>query len=85
MSSPGHQICTNTLNDKSRIAAMIGARKVERSLSEKAKAAFRQAARKVVEIAEQSGTPIIVWEDNQIKELSPHDFATRHNGAAESE
>lgn len=64
---------------------MIEAKKPERSLTQKANAAFKQAAKKVVQRAEQSGTPIIVWEDNQVKELSPDDFATRTNGAAENE
>jgi hypothetical protein len=31
-------------------------------LTEKANAAFRQAAAKVVERARQTGTPVIVWE-----------------------
>ena len=36
-----------------------------------ADAAFEQAARKVIERAEQTGTPVIVWEDDAIKELEP--------------
>jgi hypothetical protein len=35
-------------------------------LSTKAIAAFRQAARKVIERARQTGTPIIVWEDGKV-------------------
>lgn len=40
------------------------------TLSEKAEAAFKQAARKVVERARQTGTPILLWEDGRIKEVS---------------
>ena len=41
------------------------------SLSDKADAAFRQAAAKVVELARQTGTPVVLWEDDQVKEVSP--------------
>jgi hypothetical protein len=44
------------------------------SLSEKAAAAFEQAARKVVERARQTGTPVVVWEDDQVKEIPPEKF-----------
>jgi hypothetical protein len=37
-------------------------------LTEKANAAFRQAAAKVVERARQTGTPVIVWEKGQVAE-----------------
>ncbi len=40
------------------------------SMREKAEAAFLQAARKVIERARLTGTPIIVWEDGQIVERS---------------
>ena len=43
--------------------------KVE-TLTEKANAAFQQAATKVVERARQTGTPVIVWEDGQVIERS---------------
>jgi hypothetical protein len=41
------------------------------SLSDKANAAFRQVAAKVIERAKQTGTPVVVWEDGQVKELPP--------------
>jgi len=51
---------------------------IERSktsdLTQLAEAAFEQAARKVVERAKQTGTPVIVWEDGQVKELPPEHF-----------
>ena len=40
------------------------------SLTEKANAAFRQAAAKVIERARQTGTPIIVWEEGRVIERS---------------
>jgi hypothetical protein len=47
-------------------------------LTSKADAAFRQAARKVIQIARQTGTPIIVWEDGHVKKIPPDEVeATR--------
>ena len=43
----------------------------DESVSDKADAAFRQAAVKVVERARQTGTPVVLWEDDQVKEVSP--------------
>lgn len=45
--------------------------KTNGTLSDKAKAAFEQAAAKVVERAKQTGTPVIVWKDNRVSEVSP--------------
>jgi hypothetical protein len=43
-------------------------------LTNLADAAFRQAAKKVIKRAEQSGTPVIVWEDGKIKKVDPRDL-----------
>lgn len=40
------------------------------SLSEKADAAFKQAATKVVQRSKQTGTPVVVWEEGHVKEVS---------------
>ncbi len=40
------------------------------TLTEKANAAFRQAAAKVIERARQTGTPVIVWKEGQVIERS---------------
>jgi len=40
-------------------------------LTAKAEAAFRQAARKVIRTAKQTGTPVIVWEEGQVREIPP--------------
>ncbi len=40
------------------------------TLTEKANAAFRQAAAKVIERARQTGAPVIVWEEGQVIERS---------------
>jgi hypothetical protein len=39
-----------------------------------ANAAFRQAAKKVLERAEATGTPVIVWEDGAVKAVPPSEF-----------
>jgi len=41
-------------------------------LSSKADAAFRQAAKKIIQRARQTGTPVVVWEQGHIKEI-PYD------------
>jgi hypothetical protein len=38
---------------------------------EKVDEAIRQAADKVLEKAKQTGTPVVIWEDDQIKEVPP--------------
>jgi hypothetical protein len=47
------------------------------ALSQKANAAFQQAAAKVIEKAKQTGTKVIVWDDGQVKELPPEQFEQR--------
>jgi hypothetical protein len=46
----------------------------DQSLTAKADAAFRQADAKVVRIARQTGTPIIVWERGGIRAIDPDEF-----------
>ena len=53
-----------------------------KDLTEKANAAFRQAAAKVVERARQTGTPVIVWENGQIVERSAEELETVHATAS---
>jgi murein DD-endopeptidase MepM/ murein hydrolase activator NlpD len=36
-----------------------------------ANAAFLQAAKKVIDLAEQTGTPVVVWEDGKIAKIDP--------------
>jgi hypothetical protein len=38
-------------------------------LSSKADAAFRQAVKKVIQQARQTNTPVVIWEENRIKEI----------------
>jgi hypothetical protein len=40
------------------------------SLAAKAKAAFEQASKKVVQRAKQTDTPVIVWKDGRIEQIS---------------
>jgi hypothetical protein len=43
----------------------------ENRLTKLAEAAFRQAAQKVIKRAKESGTPVIIWEDGQVKRVEP--------------
>lgn len=52
----------------------------DETLTKLAEAAFEQASRKVVERAEQSGTPVIVWEDEAVKEVQPRKVHLTQNG-----
>ena len=47
---------------------------IDQSLTKLADAAFEQAARKVIERARQTGTPVIVWEDGAVKEVPPDEM-----------
>ena len=38
-------------------------------LASKVDAAFRQAAQKAIQVALQTGTPIVVWEQGRVKEI----------------
>lgn len=44
-------------------------------LTEKANAAFRVAAAKVVQRARLTGTPVVVWEDGRIKAIPPEELS----------
>lgn len=46
---------------------------LDQPLAKLADAAFEQASRKVIERAEQSGTPVIIWEDEAVKEVEPRE------------
>lgn len=41
-----------------------------------ADAAFKQAARKVIDQAKQTGTPVIIWEDGEVKAVDPQTIST---------
>jgi len=43
-------------------------------LLSKADAAFRQAAKKIIQRARQTGTPVVVWEEGHIKEIPGEEF-----------
>ena len=49
----------------------------ENTLAWKADAAFRQAAYKVIQKAKQTGTPVVIWEDGEIKEVPPEAIELR--------
>ncbi len=46
-------------------------------MKELADAAFREAAKEVLRVAKQTGTPVIIWEDGQIRHVSPGEIDAR--------
>ena len=63
-------------------------KRADQPLTKLADAAFQQAARKVIERAEESGTPVIVWEDEEVKEVEPRKTRTarmKRNGHSAEE
>ena len=50
---------------------------VDKDLTQLADAAFRVVARKVVERAETTGTPVIVWQDEEVREVPPSGLLQR--------
>ena len=46
---------------------------------EKVDSAIRQAAEKVLERAKQTHTLVVIWEDDQIKEVPPEEMEIRLN------
>ena len=52
----------------------------EQSLGKLADAAFRQAAEKAIERAEQTGTPVILWDGQAVKAVSPRKARSLLNG-----
>lgn len=47
------------------------------SLTDLADAAFERAAAKAVAKARQTNTPVIVWEDDHVQEITPEQIAHR--------
>jgi len=43
----------------------------DQTLTEKANAAFDLASMKVLECARQTGTPLILWEAGEIRQIEP--------------
>jgi len=50
---------------------MIEPSKGDGSLSEKADAAFERVVKTVLERARQTGTPVVMWLDEQVRLISP--------------
>ena len=49
----------------------------ESRLTKLADAAFRQAAQKVIKRAKESGTPLIIWKDGEVKRVEPRNTRKR--------
>lgn len=56
----------------------------EKSMTELADAAFRQAARTVIETAIRTGTPVIIWKDGKLQKVDPNELAESIFKPAES-
>jgi len=56
----------------------------ESPLTKLAEAAFRQAAKKVIKRAKESGTPLIIWEDGVVKRVEPRNALKRRKRKAET-
>jgi len=52
---------------------MIEPTTTDGSLSEKADAAFERVVKKVLERARQTGTPVVLWQDEQVKLIRPEE------------
>jgi len=52
---------------------MIEPSKGDGSLSEKADAAFERVVKTVLERARQTGTPVVLWQDEHVKLMSPEE------------
>jgi hypothetical protein len=48
-------------------------------MAKKVDSAIRQAALKVLEMAKQTHTSVVIWERDQIKEVSPEEMEMRLN------
>jgi hypothetical protein len=53
-------------------------KKANLSLTSKADAAFQQAARKVIQRAKETSTPVVIWENGTIKEIPAQLLKTKY-------
>jgi hypothetical protein len=65
-------ISLNKSNEMWRYNSMNEKKVQDMPLSSKADAAFRQAAKRVIQRAIQTGTPVVIWEEGHVKEI-PYD------------
>jgi len=54
-------------------------------MAEKVDSAIRQAAQKVLEMAKQTHTSVVIWEHDQIKEVPPEEMEMRLNAGLSME
>jgi len=55
------------------------------SLSRQANAAFRKSAWRVIKRAKFHGTPVVIWEDGQVKEVPAEEMEARLRKKSEAE
>jgi hypothetical protein len=61
-------------NEVRRYNSMNEKKVQDMPLSSKADAAFRQAAKKIIQRARQTDTPVVVWEEGHIKKIPGEEF-----------
>jgi hypothetical protein len=67
------------LKEALRIKAMNDNSENDTLMVETVDSAIRQAAEKVLERAKQTHTLVVIWEDDQIKEVPPEEMEIRLN------
>lgn len=69
-------ICSRKSREMQRDKSMDTKNSQNESLSWKADAAFRQAAKKVIQRAKETATPVVVWEADKVKEIPADQIET---------
>ena len=67
-------LCLRELKRVLRRKTMNNIAEKDNFMVEKVDGAIRQAADKVLERAKKTGTPVIIWEDDQVKEVPPEEL-----------
>ena len=67
-------LCSRELKRVLGRKAMNNIAEKDTFMVEKVDGAIRQAADKLLERAKQTGTPVVIWEDDQIKEVPPEEL-----------
>ena len=68
-------ISSKKSNEVQRCNSMNEKQVQDMPLLSKADAAFRQAAKKIIQRARQTHTPVVVWEEGHIKEIPGEEFS----------
>jgi hypothetical protein len=72
-------LCSRKLKEAPRRKAMKDKSEKDSLMIESVDRAIRQAAQKVLDKAKQTHTLMVIWEDDQIKEVPPEEMEMRLN------